>query len=240
MYSLLANLSGSTVLSWHFGTTDVSIPHPSLFSFVNLMHESLRVELSNWNIVSFSRGSLMWLLWQVWSAHVPSLWIFTKLTVREPCHALDSSSLHTEIMSWFFVQLVFLLTRFARIPLVRSPSATAYILGQSHGPTFFPSCFLQLPLYLFVHNRHLLLWWFRCVVLWEGIQNLADVTRHQVTNFSIFTSLYWKWVQAELVVINLCPLYIVKYYWSLKTSLFQAAFDTPVLASILNVKPLGF
>jgi len=112
MYLLLANLFGSTTLFWYFGTSNFSIPHSTLFSVVNLMRESLRVELSNRNIVSFSRGSVMWLLWQVWSAHeVLSLWIFTRLTVCEPYCVLDNSSLYilynTEITFWFFVWLVF-------------------------------------------------------------------------------------------------------------------------------------
>lgn len=95
MYLLLANLFGSTTLFWYFDTSNFSIPHPTLFSVVNLMHESLRVELRNRNIVSFSRGSVMWLLWQVWSAHeLLSLWIFTRLTVSEPYCTLDNSSLY--------------------------------------------------------------------------------------------------------------------------------------------------
>lgn len=163
MYSLLANWFESTTLSWHFGTTNLSILHSSLFSFVNLMHESLRVELSNWNIVSFSRGSVIWLLWQVWSAHVPSLRIFTRLTVCEPCHALDNSSLdlceHIQkqwcgsLCSWYFCWL-----KFAQIPLVRMPCVAVYYWDTHMDQPFFPPHLLPtVSTYLFVHNRYFLL-----------------------------------------------------------------------------------
>lgn len=161
MYLLLANLFGSTTLFWYFGTSNFSIPHSTLFSVVNLMRESLRVELSNRNIVSFSRGSVMWLLWQVWSAHeVLSLWIFTRLTVCEPYCALDNSSLYvlynTEITSWFFVWLVCKIPtfRFAKIPLVRILNVVVCPLKHSHWPNFslylFPNS-----MHIFFHDTHL-------------------------------------------------------------------------------------